>query len=37
VFVLIGQIQEQARQQLRDDTPAPATHAPDNPSLRVEG
>ena len=37
VFALIGQIQEQARQQLSDDTPAPETHAPDNPSLTVEG
>jgi hypothetical protein len=37
VFALIGKIQEQARQQLSDDTPSPSANASGNPSLSVEG
>jgi hypothetical protein len=36
VFALIGKIQEQARQQLRDETPALATHAPDIQPLTMK-
>jgi hypothetical protein len=36
VFALIGKIQEQARQQLSDGTPAPATNASDSQSLTVK-
>ena len=37
VFALIGKIQEQARQQLSDETPALGTNASDNQSLTVKG
>jgi len=37
VFALIGKLQEQARQQLSDDTLSPGTNASGNPSLTVEG
>jgi hypothetical protein len=37
VFAVIGKIQEQARQQLSDDTPAPDTKASDNQPLTVKG
>jgi hypothetical protein len=37
VFALIGKIQEQARQQLSDETPALGTNTLDNQSLTVKG
>ena len=37
VFALIGKIQEQARQQLHNETPAPGTNASDTQSLTVKG
>ena len=37
VFALIGKIQEQARLQLSDETPAPGTNASDSQSLTVKG
>jgi hypothetical protein len=37
VFAAIGKIQEQARQQLSNDTPAPGTNASDNQLLTVKG
>jgi hypothetical protein len=37
VFAVIGKIQEQARQQLSDDTPAPGINASDNQPLTVKG
>jgi hypothetical protein len=36
VFTLIAKIQEQATQQLRDDTPAPAAHVPDIQPLAMK-
>jgi hypothetical protein len=37
VFALIGKIQEQARQQLSDNTPSPGTNAADTPPLTIKG
>lgn len=37
VFALIGQLQEQARQQLSDEPSGPGTDAADQQSLTVKG